>query len=64
MEFINKAQFVCLSTDEKPTELEGYSDDLKYSLLLELDTGKFYYYTGEEWLEIGTAPEPEPEPGE
>lgn len=46
MDFMNKAQFVCLSTDTKPTAVEGYSDDLKYSLLLELDTGDFYYYDG------------------
>lgn len=56
MDFMNKAQFVCLSTDAKPTAVEGYSDDLKYSLLLELDTGDFYYYDGTAWTKIGEAP--------
>ena len=56
MDFRNKANFVCMSTDEKPTALDGYSDDLKYSLLLELDTGDFYYYDGEGWTKIGEAP--------
>lgn len=63
MDFMNKAQFVCLSTDTKPTAVEGYSDDLKYSLLLELDTGDFYYYDGTAWTKIGEAPA-EPDPGE
>ena len=49
MDFINKAQFVGLSTDEKPSKLNGYSDDLKYSLFLELDTLDIYYFNGEEW---------------
>ena len=56
MDFMNKAQFVCLSTDEKPTALPGYTDDLKYSLLLELDTGDFYYYDGAAWTKLGEAP--------
>lgn len=55
MDFMNKAQFVCLSTDEKPTALPGYTDDLKYSLLLELDTLNIYYYNGEEWAKCGEA---------
>lgn len=63
MDFTNKAQFVCLSTDEKPTALPGYTDDLKYSLLLELDTGDFYYYDGAAWTKIGEAPA-ETDPGE
>lgn len=56
MDFMNKAQFVCLSTDTKPTAVEGYSSDLKYSLLLELDTGDFYYYDGTAWTKLGEAP--------
>lgn len=38
-----------LSTDEKPT---GVSENM---LFLELDTGKFYYFTGIEWVEVGTS---------
>ena len=53
MDFMNKAQFVCLSTDEKPTALPGYTDELKYSLLLELDTKKIYYFDGDAWVELG-----------
>ena len=53
MSFLNKAQFVGLSTDEKPTALPGYTDDLKYSLFLELDTLDIYYFNGEEWAKCG-----------
>ena len=38
----------CLSTDEKPTEGANIND-----LLLELDTGKGYYFDGSEWKLIG-----------
>ena len=38
----------CLSTDEKPTEDVNTND-----LLLELDTGKGYYFDGANWNEIG-----------
>ena len=38
-----------LSTDVKPT---GCAVN---SLFLELDTGDFYYFTGESWQKIGTA---------
>lgn len=37
-----------LSTDEKP------ADCAENSLFLELDTGKFYYFDGEAWNELGT----------
>lgn len=36
-----------LSTDDKPTNA-GVN-----SLFLELDTGDFYYFDGEEWAKIG-----------
>lgn len=36
-----------LSTDTKPT------DCAVNSIFLELDTGDFYYFTGEEWAKIG-----------
>ena len=42
-----------LSTDEKPT---GVGENM---LFLELDTGKFYYFTGTEWVEVGTSGEGE-----
>lgn len=54
MDYILKAKLACLSTDEKPTSIPGYTNDLKYSVLWELDTDKKYYYTGEEWVEIGS----------
>ena len=37
-----------LSTDEKPTEDVGVN-----SLFLELDTGDFYYFDGEDWSKVG-----------
>lgn len=40
-----------LSTDTKP------DDALVNSLFLELDTGDFYYFTGEEWVKVGEAPD-------
>lgn len=39
-----------LHTDTKP------DDALVNSLFLELDTGDFYYFTGEEWVKVGEAP--------
>lgn len=36
-----------LSTDTKPTNC-GVN-----SLFLELDTGDFYYFDGEEWIKLG-----------
>lgn len=39
-----------LSTDQKP--LTGVATN---SLFLELDTGKFYYFNGTAWVELGTA---------
>ena len=38
----------CLSTDEKPVDGVNVND-----LLLELDTGKGYYFDGADWNEIG-----------
>lgn len=37
-----------LSTDAKPTETAEVN-----SLFLELDTGKFYFFNGTQWVEIG-----------
>lgn len=39
-------QYAGVSTDDKPTGVPTYS------IYLELDTGKFYYYDGAEWNEI------------
>ena len=39
-----------LHTDTKP------DDAMVNSLFLELDTGDFYYFTGEEWVKVGEAP--------
>ena len=36
-----------LSTDAKPTDCKVNS------IFLELDTGNFYYFTGETWAKIG-----------
>lgn len=41
-----------LSADEKPTEINGVAVH-QNSLFLELDTGKFYYFDGEDWAEMG-----------
>lgn len=41
-----------LSTDEKPTEDVGMN-----ALFLELDTGDFYYFDGEQWNKIGESAE-------
>ena len=38
----------CLSTDAKPTEGVNIND-----LLLELDTGKGYYFNGSDWNPVG-----------
>lgn len=38
-----------LSTDTKPTECEVNS------LFFELDTGDFYYFTGDAWNKVGGA---------
>lgn len=40
-----------LSTDTKP------DDALVNSLFLELDTGDFYYFNGEDWTKVGEAPD-------
>lgn len=41
------ADYRGVSTDTKP------SNAPLYSIYLELDTGNFYYFTGEEWSKIG-----------
>lgn len=38
-----------LSTDTKPTEGVAVN-----SLFLEVDTGKFYFYTGQQWQAMGS----------
>ena len=43
--------YCALSNDDQPTE--GIAEN---SLLLLLDTGEFYYFTGGEWVKVGTAP--------
>ena len=43
----NGADYRGISTDDKPTEAAVNS------LFLELDTGDFYYYTGEDWVIYG-----------
>ena len=40
-------EFMGLHDDDKPTEV-GVN-----SLFLELDTGDFYYFDGEEWQKVG-----------
>lgn len=42
-----KRELLGLSTDEKPM---GVSENM---LFLELDTGDFYYFDGEEWKKVG-----------
>ena len=41
------ANLMGLSTDEKPASVEVNT------LFLELDTGDFYYFTGETWAKVG-----------
>ena len=48
-------EFAGLSTDTKPTEIEGFPVG-ENSLFLELDTNKFYYFDGTDWTEVGQAP--------
>lgn len=43
----NRCDLIGLSTDEKPTDVWANS------LFLELDTGDFYYFTGETWAKVG-----------
>lgn len=45
-------EFCGLSTDEKPTEVGGKPIEAN-SLFLELDTGDFYYFDGEDWQKVG-----------
>lgn len=45
---IDMYNYKCLSTDTKPT-----FDIPTNSLLLELDTGDFYYFNGTVWKKVG-----------
>ena len=45
-------EFKGLSTDTKPTKIDGY-DIGQNSLFLELDTGDFYYFDGTNWQKVG-----------
>lgn len=47
----NNPDLLGLSTDTKPTDA-GVN-----TLFLEVDSAKFYYFTGEDWVELGTAPD-------
>lgn len=47
---VNDYEFKGMHDDQKPTEGVGVN-----SLFLELDTGNFYYYTGETWAKVGGA---------
>ena len=44
---VSQVEFKGLSTDDKPTDC-GVN-----SLFLELDTGDFYYFTGDSWAKVG-----------
>lgn len=54
-QYCEAAQFELagLSSDTKPTEIEGFpvGDN---SLFLELDTGDFYYFTNGSWTKVGS----------
>ena len=45
-------EFCGLSTDTKPEEIDGKAIEVN-SLFLELDTGDFYYFDGEDWSKVG-----------
>lgn len=53
-QFCEVAQFelMGLSTDTKPAEVSGFPIGTN-STFLELDTGKFYYFDGTAWQEVG-----------
>lgn len=44
--------FIGLSTDAKPTFWGGRLIEAN-SLFFEVDTGKFYYFDGSDWNEVG-----------
>ena len=48
----NDVELKGLSTDIKPTKVDGNTIDVN-SLFFELDTGRVYYYDGEIWKEVG-----------
>ena len=43
----SRANLVGLSTDSKPTDVDFNT------IFLELDTGDFYYFDGDNWNKIG-----------
>ena len=47
VKMVHDVEYKGLSTDTKPT------DCATNSLFLELDTGKAFYFDGEDWNEIG-----------
>lgn len=47
-EVISEMEYRGLSTDTKPTTAR------ENSLFLELDTGKFYYFSNGVWTEVGS----------
>ena len=49
---VTEYDFKGLSTDDKPTEYDGFPVGVN-SLFLELDTGNFYYFDGSEWQSLG-----------
>ena len=44
---VSQVEYKGLSTDNKPTDCG------ENSLFLELDTGDFYYFTGDSWAKVG-----------
>lgn len=44
--------FCGLSTDTKSSKWEGKDIEVN-SMFLELDTGDFYYFDGEDWQKVG-----------
>ena len=41
-------EYICLSSDDKPTV--GVAEN---ALLLEVDTGDFYYFSDDTWSKVG-----------
>ena len=53
---ITSNRYAGLSTDDKPTTIDQVGRKWVVptnALFLELDTGKFYYFTGADWAEVG-----------
>ena len=49
---VKEYDFKGLSTDTKPSTWQGNNIEVN-SLFLELDTGDFYYFDGEDWNKVG-----------